>query len=597
MMPNQSQQGRKDPLDSKHTACAHILYDLGFRDPHLIVAERADPKISRFHAIYQCNENYIGAPHAVFISLTTSANPNTLTGAPLYRAYALPIPTTTSTSFLNDLVNRFNTTAIENFEAFYAERFGSIPLPAPEPSEQGLPRIDWALFFNSLDDAELVVERTNGSCLSVHSVQRGIDKYVVVLSASDSERSERLAFEISGSDTLKGLAPIRQLLLEIGRLDKTELTTPLEKLQKNTSRTISFPGTEHNSPPLMAAATLWTAQHEAVAKVFEPTDLGVIATASRILARENTACIQFHDAPSLYKQLSITLGHDGHGSIEIDIGHKILPWDTRTHNVERLGALCFELNLSDYSREQRERWLHRLTRRFIDSQSTFPGELGDFITEQLTIRNIYSTPLITALQPILCSVSTLSKAKLFQYFIDRATTSLTSSLYKPNQSTIRELARSEHGVVLEATNTTGDRLQLTVRPSGIDEIFILPRLPQDGGSSDPSTIGFYAGHLYQFSPNKLENTLYELARFFSTENGAVETFIDYAGREAANIGARKSATYLRYRLALQTTTLHAPLDFICIAPPSPSDRIASPNSFVLSALERKYASSNPTIQL
>ena len=589
MMPNQSPQRREDPLQSQHTACAHILYDLGFRDPHLIIAERADPKISRFHAIYQSNENYIEAPHAVFISLNTSANPNTLTGAPLYRAYALPIPTTSSTSFLEDLVNRFNTSPIENFEAFFSERFGSIPMSAPEPSEQGLPRIDWALFFNSLDAAELVVERTNGSCLSV---QRGMDGYVVVLSASDSERSERLTFEISGSDTWRSPEPIKKLLLEIGGLDKTELSTPLEKLQKKTSRTISFPGTENNSPALMTAATLWTAQYESVAKVFEPTDLSVISTASRILARENTACIQFHDAPSLYKQLSITLDHGGHGSIEIDIGHKILPWDTRTHNVERLGALCFELNLSDYSEVQREIWLHRLTRKFIDSQSTFPGELGDFITEQQTIRNISATPLIAALEPILCSVSTLSKAELFQYFIDRATTSLTSSLYKPNQSTIRELARSEHGVVLEATNTAGDRLQLTVRPSGIDEFFILPRLPLDGASSDPSTIGFYAGHLYQFKPNKLENTLYELARFFSSENGEVETFRDYAGREAPSIGARKSATYLRYRLALQTTSLHAPLDFICIAPPSPDDRIASSNSFVLSALAHKYASSN-----
>lgn len=592
-MPNPSPQRREDPLDSQHAACAHILHDLGFRDPHLIIAERTDPNISKFHAIYQCSENYIGDPQAVFISLITSVNPNTLTGAPLYRAYALAIPTTTSTSFLKDLVNRFNTSPIETFEAFYAESFGSISLSSSEPPEQGLPRIDWGLFFNSLDAAELVVERTNGSCLSV---QRGIDGYVVVLSASDSERSERLTFELSGSATWKSPLPIEKLLLEIGRLDKTELTTPLQQLQKKTSRTISFPGTENNSPALMTAATLWTAQYESVAKVFEPPDLNVIATASRILARENTVCIQFHDAPSLYKKLSITLDHDGHGSIEIDIGHKILPWDTRTHNVERLGALCFELNLSDYSEVHREIWLHCLTRRFIDCQSTFPGELGDFITEQQTIRNISATPIITAIQPILCSVSTLSKAELFQYFIDRATTSLTSSLYNPHQSTIRELARSEHGVVLEATNTTGDRLQLTVRPSGIDEIFILPRLPRDGGSSDPSTIGFYAGHLYQFNPNKLETTLYELARFFSSENGAVETFRDYAGREAPNIGARKSATYLRYRLALQPTTLHAPLDFICMAPPSPSDRIASSNSFVLSALEHKYASSNPTIQ-
>ena len=137
MMPNQSPQRREDPLQSQHTACAHILYDLGFRDPHLIIAERADPKISRFHAIYQSNENYIEAPHAVFISLNTSANPSTLTGAPLYRAYALPIPTTSSSSFLEDLVNRFNTSPIENFEAFFSERFGSIPMSAPSLLSRG----------------------------------------------------------------------------------------------------------------------------------------------------------------------------------------------------------------------------------------------------------------------------------------------------------------------------------------------------------------------------------------------------------------------------------------------------------------------------
>jgi hypothetical protein len=461
-------------------------------------------------------------------------------------------------------------------------------------------------YFARLEYTGQEYQRTNGSLIRVYqfkeSDRQTPKRFVISLSTSESPESEILTVPIIGSENWATIDSLRPLLKQLQFAEGLQITDTFQRLRRHSEtkeraasceRPLVFRGTDPTSAIINtvlenAKRELWSGP-EPILLVQRREDRRVFEAAWRILERKDVVEIRFRK-PALtgnsWERLYVALDDKGRGSILLCVGSKDL---ATAHSDEQgsvsAGEAIYSVDLSSLEDTDRYDWMMEMLACFVKSHVHYPGAITSFLSKTRSSDGPDSEQLATLDDTRHLHAEHLDPDTSLKFF-----TKQIVSIFKRREVDVRILAEESSSVIVECTNKTKrqdkpyDRLEITVRPHGIDELYVLSR-----GSANTSelSVGFHLASIYQLHPADFDNRLVDpIAKFLNSEGGITQSCEDSSGSTAHNIGARKVFTYLNNRLSLHARG-GAGKNFACVSPPSLKERCEQSSSLVGQILKNR----------
>lgn len=466
--------------------------------------------------------------------------------APLRRVYMAPIPRVGGDQWAEHIATLFSCYQPEHFENYFANSCSGRLIidqnqESPPPQAQSEEAPAWDDFFATLGEPLQVLPRGNGAEIRTYRDSKAGD-LVVTLSASSSPLSDCIAFRIKSSEHWINAMPIGELLRHLRVDQRQSLVNRLRYFIDHTvkdQRGVIFKGSIKTSKPL---ADLLKALPESLTDrvaASEMEDMHAVAFSQSILERETTLVVTHRSPPSrtnlTFNSLVLTLNNEGRGTCTLNVAHKAGGGQDPRTSLETVSRITYDIDTAGMSTPGRQKWLLDLLEGFADNKESLHGRLTTMIS-QFCEEHLPSglTRMKESGRADHLESFRLHERDGVQLFVREIFARFPSP--SPNL-----LSLTTEGAVVEASNSKGDRMRLTVRPSGIEKIVVFPRTTSAGEGQ--RGVAFSLAHHYQLGAHS-RRILSHLALIFASENGALQTITDSKNAPLDSFGAKKTYDYL-----------------------------------------------------
>lgn len=517
------------------------------------------------------------------------SDPSDLTSS----GYSMRLPSESKDQILASALELIRNGEIEQLERLFISNFALplLPLTPPQKKATETPELSAARFsartFMGVGSPDTVIERPHGA--RILRWDSPTEEHAIVrIEGSEKPGSRALGLHISkelpskyGHYAKLGIAKPQggfdQLSRVLRRLashsDELNLREILEPLEPFILQRAYFPQTSPTGQ--VAQSVLDLCQREQVIKGpatitrYPPEQLTFIDQVEHILKHREQLIVEFsepHRAASVWKAMVLHISDQGSGAISLFAGSKRRPFACGQSEDRISGGISLEYDLADLSFALQAQWFSHLVQAFASSHQEFPGPIGEALSNELHAETSNGAPRLTRRGAQRFAIEQLHPVRSVSYFISQL-----QNAFSQQELPCVIIARSPISAVLRASNPQGDRIEFTVQPDGIDDVYLFPR-----NNTDPTAlcIGYSFEHLYQLGPEfpHLAHNIAMLLRHPSSAPQPIPSKLQN-GLSSAPIGALGCHNYLRSHGALNSS-LRSSFDYVCIVPKHPAERLA-----------------------
>ena len=538
--PGESAKSTGDGLKARHeipaaTCSLSSLVGVRQKDELQLIGEKMDCGAS-LYVWSPSGENAELQRAAVFV-IESKKSPEDV------RVYKLGLSEGVS---LEVIVKSFSAKPLEHFEAYFSETLRATRLQDSEQSNS--PRVEEPMVrYRDYCPARGAVlqqfSHRRGACIRLIEDPDNGDR-VVAISASPDPQSQELLLRITQQRWNDACG---QLIWQLASADDSAVKEIISELSQYVS---SDPAVfrEGRVPISKLVDDMVTtygsvgAGAESSLTVKRRSDRSVEEAAERLLEQRDCVMVSYgqeQPSVSMWKKMFVTASDDGVGFLVLCVGRKDKDTTSsvgdESEEQSSHGRARYDFDLRDLSLPNREKWLQQLLNAFRRSREEFPGAITEFLNQQ-------SQPSREDdhVRVVLRGVRGLKSEHLDAEQSVADFTKIVKTGLATQDLTVEVLSKRAMEVRLKCVSRNEDALIFTIKPHGIDTIYIPPREASD--AVEEKGARFSLSNIYQLNAH-FDGIVHQIGRYLHEESGSAESF---TGRNNCRTGPIRAQNVLNY---------------------------------------------------